>query len=101
MARDIYSPKEIDLIKSLLKRFRGVIEDDESRYGFTLDEFDAVAAKFPDVSLLDESASGCDDSGLVLNNVFAFLLSDRPVQVLTENEADSVAALQNKIRNEW
>lgn len=77
----------MSLIESLLARFRAVISEDEARYGFTLSEFEAVASDFPDVDLLDENPRGCDHAFLVLNNIFAFTLVDKPAKVLTPEEA--------------
>ena len=73
--------------------------EDLELYGFTLKEFEEVANNFPDVDFFDESASGCDDSALVLNNMFAFVMDRNPKDILSSGERDLVKQLWVKLNN--
>ncbi len=99
MNPEIFSLKDISLIESLFERFRAVISEDEKLYGFTLNEFDEVIEKFPNVDLLDESANDYDHSSIVLNNMFAFLLDNNPASILSLEETSSVELLWQKLKN--
>ena len=99
MNPEIYTSKEISFIKSLMRKFREIITDDESLFGFSLKDFDVVSNKFPDVDIYDESQTGCDDSWIVLNNMFLFLLDNNPKTVLKTNEFQIVKNLLNKLKN--
>ena len=98
MNPEIYDDEEIVLIKSLIKRFRVVISEDESLYGFTVNDIDEVSAHFPDVDLYDEEANGYDPSGDVLGNMFTFILNDNPEKILKENEYIAVSKLCSKLK---
>ena len=82
-----------------MRKFREIITDDESLFGFSLKEFDVVINKFPDVDIYDESQIGCDDSWIVLNNMILFLLDNNPKTVLKTNEFQIVKNLLNKLKN--
>lgn len=99
MNPEIYSAEEISFIGALLTRFRAVITEDESLYGFTLSEFDEVVENFPNVDLYDESEIGYDDSDIVLNNLFAFTLDNNPKKILKPEEDILVKSLWNKLKN--
>lgn len=99
MNPEIYTSEEISFIESLFARFRPVITEDESLYGFSLSEFDEVVAEFPNVDLLDESANDYDGSNLVLNNVFAFTLDNNAIKILNSKEITIVKLLWEKLEN--
>lgn len=99
MNPEIYSEEEIDLIFSLFAKFRAVIEEDDPLYGFSLAEFDEVVDQFPNVDLHDEAAGECDHSGHVLNNMFAFLCSNKPTKILSTDEMNLVQAMWQKLQN--
>jgi len=99
MYPEIYTSDEIAIIKLLIERFRETIKDDENLYGFSLEEYDVVKNKFPDVDLCDEATIGNDDSMMVLNNMYAFLLDDNPEKILKNEEIEIVMVLWEKLKN--
>ncbi len=99
MYPEIYTSKEISLIKSLMNKFREIIADDEALYGFSLEEFDVVMNAFPDVDLIDEEPTGIDHSWIVLNNMYSFLLDDNPNKILKTEERELVKAMWGKLKN--
>lgn len=98
MNSEIYTSTENALIKSLLIRFRKIISDDEDLYGFSLAEFDEVQNAFPNVDIHDESASFIDNSWIVLNNMFAFLMNNNPRTILNKTEVETVIILWEKLK---
>ncbi len=99
MNPEIYDVKEIVLTRSLLKRFKAVITDNEELYGFSLGEFNEVEESFPNVDLYDEAPHDNDASWIVLNNMFAFLMDDNPCVILNKEEYSLVKELWGKLKN--
>ncbi len=58
-----------------------------------------VKNKFPDIVLYDEGPIGNDDSMIVLNNMYAFLLDDNPEKILKNEEIEIVILLWGKLKN--
>ena len=95
----IYNPTEINLVLSVLKRFRTIISDNEGLYGFSLTDLDNVLDRFPELDLNDEGAGGYDASRDVFHNTFAFSLEDNPEKILNEDEYPLVLNLWKKLKN--
>ena len=99
MKPEIYTQNEIISIKSLMGRFRAIITNNERLYGFSLNEFDIVNNDFPNIDLYDESKIGVDHSYIVLNNMYAFLLDDKPESILNTKEKEMTNLLWEKLKN--
>ena len=95
----IYSDEEIELLTSLLDKFRQVIVDDYELYGFSLKEMDDLILRFPNVDLIDEEAGECDHSGHILNNIFAFLCANQPVEIVEGSKRETVLLMWQKLKS--
>ena len=99
MNPEIYTQNEIISIKPLMEKFRAVITNNERLYGFSLNEFDIVKNDFPNIDLYEENKIDVDHSYIVLNNMFAFLLEDKPESILNTKEKEIVNLLWEKLKN--
>lgn len=94
----VFSEVELTFIKSFLMRFRDILHEDESLFGFTLSEFDVMVSAFPAIDLNDEGPDGVDNSFILLNNALIFALEENPKAFLDSDEKAPLQLILDKLK---